>query len=89
MDNGGKPYTDKDNIRTFSQDVEEQELVWHRDHNTRLVEVKQGKGWQIQLDNKLPITLKEGEAVVIPKETYHRLLKGTTDLVVEITEYES
>jgi D-lyxose ketol-isomerase len=38
------------------------------------------------MDNQLPITLKPGDSINITKNTYHRILKGTTDLVVEILE---
>ena len=34
-----KPYSDNDNIRTFSYDVDDAELIWHRDKNSRTVEV--------------------------------------------------
>ena len=27
-----KPYSDNDNIRTFSYDIDDAELIWHRDH---------------------------------------------------------
>ena len=84
------PYTEHvlDNIRTrtFSVDVDEDELVWHRDHHDRYVTIIEGDGWRIQMDNKLPRMLEPGDAFPIPKNTYHRILKGYTDLVVEILE---
>ena len=85
-----KPYTEiqQNNtiIRTFSFDLNEEELVWHRDHNDRNVKVLTGEGWKVQMDNQLPKEIKRGDTFFIPKETYHRVIKGTTDLVVKITE---
>jgi hypothetical protein len=73
-------------LRTFSKDVLSEELVWHRDHNDRIVEVLEGENWEIQFENQLPQTLKVGEEYVIPAYTYHRIKRGTTDLVVKIQE---
>lgn len=73
--------------RVFSQDVPEKELVWHRDKENRLVEVLEDTDWYFQMDNKLPTPLKKGVKFDIPKETFHRVIKGTTDLVILIEEY--
>lgn len=73
-------------LRTFSKDVLSEELVWHRDHNDRIVEVLGGENWEIQFENQLPQTLKIGEEYVIPAYTYHRIKRGTTDLLVKIQE---
>ena len=79
--------TDNKFKRVFSQDVSEKELVWHRDKENRLVEVLEDTDWYFQMDNKLPIPLKKGVKLDIPKETFHRVIKGTTDLVILIEEY--
>ena len=63
-------------LREFSRDVHEEELVWHRDKNTRIVEVVKGIGWKFQRDNQFPVTLREGDCFKIPAEQYHRLIKG-------------
>jgi hypothetical protein len=39
------------------------------------------------MDNRLPIPLKKGVKFDIPKETFHRVIKGTTDLTILIEEY--
>jgi quercetin dioxygenase-like cupin family protein len=84
------PYTEsaEDNVitRTFSVEVDSHELVWHRDRQDRYVSIVEGDGWRLQMDNQLPVTLQPGDSFPIPKNTYHRILKGTTDLVVEIVE---
>ena len=75
--------TDEKIVRTFSQDIPESELVWHRDREDRYVKVlsKDSNGWMIQLDNQLPIPLTE---VFIPQGVYHRVIKGQENLTVEI-----
>ena len=86
----GKPYSEVlENdyiIREFSGDVNESELVWHRDKKTRKVTILQGEGWKIQMDNSLPETLEEGREYHIPKMEYHRLIKGTGNLLIQIKE---
>lgn len=75
--------------RTFDQDVADAELIWHQDRNQRWVTVLEGENWQLQLDNQLPQTIKQGATYVIPAHVYHRLIKGDSDLVVQIVEPES
>jgi hypothetical protein len=69
-------------IRTFSKNVNDKELVWHRDKEDRLVESVGNTDWMIQLDNELPKPLNE--TIFIPKEVYHRVIKGNGDLTVKI-----
>jgi len=73
-------------IREFSADVASDELVWHRDRADRRVKVRSGEGWQLQLENRLPKNLVPGEVYFIPKNTYHRVIKGQQRLVIEIEE---
>jgi len=40
------------------------------------------------MDNNLPQHLKAGDVLYIPKETYHRVIAGNGQLVVEIEEHE-
>jgi len=84
-------YTQKnlsDNLfeRVFSSDVSEDELKWHKDKENRLVEVLNDSDWYFQMDNNLPIPLNKGFKFKIPKETYHRVIKGTSDLKILIRE---
>jgi len=87
-----KPYkeiqiSENKKLRFFHANViNESELVWHRDREDRLVEVVEANGWKFQYDNELPIDLQEGDKLFIPKEHFHRIIKGNGDLVVEITE---
>jgi hypothetical protein len=69
-------------IRTFSEGVDDMELVWHRDREDRIVESVGDTDWMIQVDNELPKTLTE--TIYIPKYTYHRVIKGNNNLTVKI-----
>ena len=84
-----KPYfelqTSEYIYRKFTQDIPEEELVWHRDQNDREVEILEPTDWMFQLDNQLPQPLKG--TLLIPKECYHRLIKGTGTLNIRIKEY--
>jgi quercetin dioxygenase-like cupin family protein len=77
---------DNTKIRKFTLEVDSEELVWHRDEKDRYVTILEGKDWEFQLDNELPLELKKGDRIFIPKQTYHRIIKGTTDLVIQIQE---
>ena len=73
-------------IREFDQDVEPIELVWHRDERDRVVKVLEGEGWSFQFDNEIPRKLQKGDIVEINKMVYHRVIKGDTNLVLEVYE---
>ena len=71
-------------VREFDEDLEDRELIWHRDEDTRRVTVLNGQDWKLQLDNELPQTLIVGKKYAIPKMVYHRVIKGQGNLVVKI-----
>jgi hypothetical protein len=48
-------------LREFKKDVISDELIWHMDKEDRYVRVVEGKGWELQLDNKLPELLEKGK----------------------------
>ena len=85
-----KPYNETKNgniiRRTFSDNVPESELVWHRDHEDRVVLPLNENDWSVQFDNELPRKLVVGEEYFIPKGVYHRVIKGSGELQVEIIE---
>jgi hypothetical protein len=74
-------------IRKFSDGIDNSELVWHRDKEDRIVESIGNTDWMIQMDNELPVSLNQ--IIFIPKETYHRVLKGNGDLIVKIKKIEN
>ena len=69
-------------IRTFKQETDSGELVWHRDFEDRIIEPIEDTNWGFQLDNQLPIQLKK--QIYIPKGVYHRLIKGDRDLKIKL-----
>ena len=83
----GRPYKESKQdgytIREFSQKTSAFEFVWHRDREDRIVQATHDTDWLFQLDNQFPVRLTK-DKLFIPKETYHRLIKGTGDLVVKI-----
>ena len=75
-------------IRIFSKDVETDELKWHFDNENRRVTVLEGNDWMFQMDDGLPVTLKVGDVIEIPKGIYHRIKRGSDDLKIKIEFYE-
>lgn len=71
-------------IREFKEDTESSEFIWHKDKEDRIVESIGDTDWLYQIDNELPKKI-EGK-VFIPKETYHRVIKGTGDLKIKLTK---
>lgn len=86
-----KEYSDKIlregvRLRRFKSENLLEESTWHRDANDRLVEVIQSKGWQIQVDNRVPILMREGDVYRIPAGMWHRVIPSKDDLVILIKE---
>ena len=87
-----KPYKDfktpgreDKKIRTFKREhLKATDLVWHRDNEDRQIKVLFGSGWKFQRDNDIPVELKRGDIFEVKKEEWHRIFKGSTDLVIEI-----
>ena len=83
----GRPYSEKKEdgyiIREFAHDTPSFEFVWHRDKEDRYVQSIGITDWMFQLDNQIPQRLSENK-LFIPKETYHRLIKGTGNLSVKV-----
>ena len=70
--------------REFSNDVDSEELVWHRDQEDRTITVTESVGWQIQLDNQMPAEMKAGDQFFIPALEWHRVIKGDGSLLIEV-----
>ena len=73
-------------IRIFLPDVDSEELKWHQDLNDRKVTIIEDGGWLFQMDDSLPNKLSIKEQLFIPKLSWHRVIKGEGNLVVEIEE---
>jgi quercetin dioxygenase-like cupin family protein len=75
--------------RCFPEQINDAECVWHRDHYDRTVKVLSGSGWKFQHDNQVPVELSEGDHFQIRAGEFHRVIKGTGQLILEITEHTS
>lgn len=86
-----KPYIDDNkgrvSYRKFSEDVPQEELVWHRDPEDRSIKAISETDWMIQYDNELPKRLTSSFEYFIPEGVYHRLIKGSGDLNIKITRH--
>jgi len=76
--------SEKTFIREFSQNTDSSEFIWHKDKEDRIVESIGETDWLVQIDNELPKKIK-GQ-VFIPKETYHRVIKGNSNLKIKLTK---
>lgn len=84
-----KPYTEtkitnNTFIRVFTQETDSGEFMWHRDREDRIIESIGDTNWMVQIDNELPKKI-EGK-VFIPMGVYHRLIKGTGDLKINLVK---
>ena len=73
-------------VRTFSPDVDLEELKWHQDLTDRKVTIIESGGWSFQMEDKLPNKLSNAEQITIPKLVWHRVIRGEGNLIVEIEE---
>jgi len=80
------PITQTSVIREFSSEVDPMDLVWHQDEEDRTIEILEGEGWQLQRDNELPLVLQKGDIIFIPMGQIHRVIKGNTNLKIQITK---
>jgi hypothetical protein len=71
-------------IRTFDEQIDPIELMWHRDDEDRLIEAVVETDWLIQLEDELPRVMNC--PINIPRHEWHRVIKGTGSLTVKITK---
>ena len=71
-------------LRTFYENVDSGDMTWHRDREDRIIEPTHDTDWAFQNDNELP--KKISEKIFVPKGVYHRLIKGSGDLILKITK---
>ena len=82
------PYQDSGNIRFFSPDVPSDELEWHVDFEDRIITIIESGGWLFQRDEEIPVILTNGQKIFIPKETWHRVIKGTENLIIKVIKLD-
>ncbi len=83
------PYTetqldDHTVLRVFSEETPEEEFIWHQDKEDRVIEATHPTDWKFQFDNKLPQSIME--KIKIPKDTFHRIIKGNENCEIRITK---
>lgn len=71
-------------IRIFNQETDSDEFIWHKDKENRVISPIGETDWKFQLDNELPKVINE--EIYIPKEVYHRIIKGTGDLKIKLVK---
>lgn len=69
-------------IRRFLPTVDDSELKWHWDEQNRIIEPLEPNDWLFQFDNGLPFPIQE--KINIPAGVIHRVIKGSTELVIKI-----
>jgi quercetin dioxygenase-like cupin family protein len=79
-----KQISDNVFVRKFSKDLSDDELYWHKDKEDRFIRVISGDNWFFQIDNELPILMSKGSDIFIPQKTWHRIVRGNSDLIIEI-----
>lgn len=70
--------------RTFSKDLNENDLKWHWDEEDRIMVCESETNWMFQMDNELPIKIEKNKSIFIPRGEYHRIIKGSDDLILKI-----
>ena len=90
-----KPYKDQtvdalETIRTFDDSIDPIHLMWHRDDEDRKITILEcGKDWKLQFDDALPFVLESNTSIFILRHQWHRVIKGTGDLVVKIVKCDT
>ncbi len=78
-------------VRTFSPDVDVDELKWHQDTTDRKVTVIQHGEWEFQMEDDLPVKLSNAEQIYIPKFVWHRVYPhrthNTCDYHIEVHKF--
>ena len=63
--------------------------TYHMDREERKVTVISGTGWKFQYEGESAIDMTKDLVITIPAMKSHKIIKGTTDLVVDIKILES
>jgi hypothetical protein len=73
-------------VRTFSNNVDSHELKWHKDKEDRTVTPLNANDWLFQRDNELPQPINS--VIKIKAYEWHRVIKGTGDLIIKVLKHE-
>lgn len=78
------PFEEQGEVRIFRvKDMTQDDLMWHRDREDRIIYAIKPTDWKFQYDN-LPPQEITSEQLFIPKNTYHRVILGTQDLHIRV-----
>ena len=80
-----KKLKSREYIRTFSENIDSHELKWHQDKEDRTVVPLVKTDWLFQRDNGLPEPIVG--TIDIRANEWHRVIKGTGDLVVKVIKH--
>jgi len=80
-----KKMRNNESIRTFSGALDSHELKWHQDLEDRTVIPLNNTDWLFQRDDQLPERIIG--PIKIKANEWHRIIKGTGDLVVKVIKY--
>jgi hypothetical protein len=82
------PYCDTETpdctMRVFVEDVDEGLLSWHKDMRSINFKVIGGRDWKLLIENDEIMYLEIGKHYYVPKGTYHKMVKGKNNLILEI-----
>ena len=85
--------TSKDNkyqdkiLRTFSNRSDDD--IWRKEKEDIIIKIINGYDWKLQYYNKDPIDLNKDKKYFIGKNQAYRLIKGRTNLNIEIKELKN
>lgn len=86
----GRPYSQAGSgkifTRNFSHLESPDEFKWHRDERRRVVTILSGDGWKFQFDDSIPFQLVVGTVFIISADSWHRIIPGVNELVIQIEE---
>lgn len=80
-----KQINEVDFIRKFSLDLDDEDLYWHKDAEDRIISRISGENWLYQEDNCMPVPIGDDD-IFINKNTWHRIIKGSSDLVIKVSK---
>lgn len=73
-------------VRTFTSLINCKDIVLDSNKKDNQILAVSGNGWKLQIDDQNPVELSPENNYFIPKETFHRIIKGNGDLILKIKE---
>lgn len=73
-------------IKEFLIQGQDSEYSYHKDSTSRIMKVLEGEGWCIKFKNREPKQITPGTVIHISKQVIHKLVKGTSNLKVQVLE---